>query len=89
MASQETYDGTAATGVNSVIVASAPNGTGVESGTSAGSGLADPGRQTANSDDGEIASGPTGILRGGGLEGTVISGHEDRFVRFFDANSGE
>jgi len=27
-------------------------------------------------------------MAGSGVEGTIISGHEDRFIRFFDANSG-
>ncbi|KAH8820689.1 WD40-repeat-containing domain protein [Xylogone sp. PMI_703] len=35
----------------------------------------------------EEVSGATGTS--GGIEGTIISGHEDRFIRFFDANSGQ
>ncbi|KAI6781578.1 Striatin-like protein [Emericellopsis cladophorae] len=40
------------------------------------------------SDDDNNAGGPTGGGRSG-VEGTIITGHEDRFVRFFDANSGQ
>ncbi len=72
MASLETYDGTLATSVNSVVATTA----GLDQGTN-GSGLSDE-------------SGPTGGsgTAGSGIEGTIISGHEDRFIRFFDANSG-
>ncbi len=28
-------------------------------------------------------------MAGSGIEGVIISGHEDRFIRFFDANSGK
>jgi striatin 1/3/4 len=35
----------------------------------------------------EVGAGATGGREG--VEGVVITGHEDRFVRFFDANSGE
>jgi striatin 1/3/4 len=28
-------------------------------------------------------------MAGSGVEGVIISGHEDQFIRFFDANSGE
>ena len=79
MASSETYDGTAATGVNSVVVASSGEGSiGGSSGNLEASGE-------------EVAAEPlgaTGSVKGGGVEGVVISGHEDQFVRFFDANSG-
>ena len=34
----------------------------------------------------EVGAGATGGREG--VEGVVITGHEDRFVRFFDANSG-
>lgn len=76
MASNETYDGTPATGVNSVVVA----GTGVGS-------FERPAGQSGGEGDDEV-HGATGTRKSGGIEGTVISGHEDRFVRFFDANSG-
>ena len=76
MDSMETYDGSAKTGVNAVVATT--------------SGL-DQGNQHGNSgeEDGS-ASGPTGghTMAASGVEGTIISGHEDRFVRFFDANSG-
>ena len=68
MASGETYDGTPATGVNSVVITSA---------------MVD---NVGNMKD-EL-EGATGSSDDGGLEGVIITGHEDRFVRFFDANSG-
>jgi striatin 1/3/4 len=36
-----------------------------------------------------VPGGATGTAGSGGVEGVVITGHEDRFIRFFDANSGE
>ncbi|KAI1646441.1 WD40 repeat-like protein [Daldinia loculata] len=74
MASLETYDNTIGTSVNAVVATTA----GLDQ--SSGSGLGD--------DD---ASGPTGGTgtAGSGVEGVIISGHEDRFIRFFDANSGQ
>ncbi|KAI1401976.1 WD40 repeat-like protein [Hypoxylon fuscum] len=74
MASLETYDSTISTSVNSVVATTA----GLDQ--SSGPGLGD--------DD---ASGPTGGSGTGssGIEGVIISGHEDRFIRFFDANSGQ
>ncbi|RYP12140.1 hypothetical protein DL767_011476 [Monosporascus sp. MG133] len=73
MASLETYDGTLATSVNAVVATTA----GLDQGANGGG----PGEE----------SGPTGGPRmaGSGVEGTIISGHEDRFIRFFDANSGQ
>jgi len=71
MMSQETYDGTPASGVNA-IVASTVN---LESGIEAGK------------EDEALMAGATGLK--GGVGGTIISGHEDRYVRIFDANSGE
>ena len=73
MASLETYDGTPATGVNAVAATTA----GLESG--------DPTRSPSS--DEEHIHGATGSSRG--IEGMVLSGHEDRYIRFFDANSGE
>lgn len=72
MASLETYDGTLATSVNAVVATTV----GLDQGANGG-GLNDE-------------SGPTGGTgtAGSGIEGTIISGHEDRFIRFFDANSG-
>ncbi|KAF2963669.1 hypothetical protein GQX73_g9909 [Xylaria multiplex] len=74
MASLETYDNTVGTGVNAVVATTAS----LEQGSSTGLGE-------------EEASGPTGSSgsSGSGVEGVIISGHEDRFVRFFDANSGQ
>ncbi|KLU88233.1 striatin Pro11 [Magnaporthiopsis poae ATCC 64411] len=76
MASLETYDGTLSTSVNAVVATTV--------------GLDQP--QTSGSEDEANASGPTGggrSMAGSGVEGVIISGHEDRFVRFFDANSGQ
>ncbi|EAT83412.2 hypothetical protein SNOG_09220 [Parastagonospora nodorum SN15] len=75
MASNETYDGTAATGITSVVATSQS----IEGPTEAGRG---------GTDD-EGIHGPTGSSSGGGLEGVVISGHEDQYIRFYDANSGQ
>ncbi|KAI1214306.1 WD40 repeat-like protein [Annulohypoxylon truncatum] len=74
MASLETYDNTIGTSVNSVVATTA----GLDQ--SSGTGLGD--------DD---TSGPTGGsgTASSGIEGVIISGHEDRFIRFFDANSGQ
>lgn len=72
MASGETYDGTPATGVNSVVATS--------------EGSTDSGR---GSSDEEGMHGPTGSSLAGGVEGVIISGHEDRYIRFYDANSGK
>ena len=72
MASLETYDGTPATGVNAVAA------------TTASLESADPSRS------GEIDESGHGSATGSssGIEGMVLSGHEDRYIRFFDANSG-
>lgn len=74
MASFETYDNTIGTSVNAVVATTA----GLEQ--SSTTGLGD-----------EDTSGPTGGSgsSGSGVEGVIISGHEDRFIRFFDANSGQ
>lgn len=76
MASLETYDGTTATGVNAVVATT----TGLDSSLTfdAARGLSE--------DDNVVVGGATGSQAG--IEGTVISGHEDRYIRFFDANSG-
>lgn len=47
----------------------------------------DRGMGASGGGDEDDIGAPTG--REGGVEGVVISGHEDRFVRFFDANSGK
>jgi striatin 1/3/4 len=75
MASLETYDGTLDTSVNAVVATTA--------------GL-DQAHQGGLED--ETGGGPTGggrSMAGSGVEGVIISGHEDRFIRFFDANSGK
>ncbi|KAK2749143.1 hypothetical protein FQN57_006758 [Myotisia sp. PD_48] len=76
MASLETYDGTRSTGVNSVVASTI--------GFDGTSGL-DPNRALAEEES--VVHGATGSS--GGVEGVVISGYEDRYIRFFDANSGQ
>ncbi|KAF2093997.1 WD40 repeat-like protein [Rhizodiscina lignyota] len=76
MASSETYDGTPATGINSVVATSV----GIE-----GSSI-DSNRGMGEEENPGALHGATGT---GGIEGIVISGHEDQFIRFFDANSGQ
>lgn len=71
MASQETYDGTPATGVSSVVATTSMS---LESGS-------EPGKE-----EDVLLAGATG--QKGGLGGVVITGHEDQYVRIFDANSG-
>jgi striatin 1/3/4 len=77
MASLETYDGTRETSVNA-LVASA---TGFDTAASV-----TPGRRGSIGED-DIVHGATGSE--GGVEGVVIAGYEDRYIRFFDANSGK
>lgn len=74
MASNETYDGTMNTSINAVVATSS-------SLEGAGSGGLERGL-----DGDDVGVGATGSREG--VEGVVITGHEDRFVRFFDANSG-
>jgi striatin 1/3/4 len=77
MASNETYDGTTNTSINAVVATSLGlEGSGT-SGIDASRGL----------EAEEVGGGATGSREG--VEGIVITGHEDRFVRFFDANSGK
>jgi striatin 1/3/4 len=76
MRSGETYDHTMNTSINTVVATSL----GFEG---AGSGGMDAGR---GMEPEEVGAGATGGREG--VEGVVITGHEDRFVRFFDANSG-
>jgi striatin 1/3/4 len=73
MASLETYDGTPSTGVNSVVTTTV--------GFDGSAGL-DPSRTMAEE---EVVHGATGSSS---VEGVIISGYEDRYIRFFDANSG-
>ncbi|OKP12239.1 Striatin Pro11 [Penicillium subrubescens] len=74
MASLETYDGTPSTGVNSVVTTTV----GFD-----GSANLDPSRTMAEE---EVVHGATGSSS---VEGVIISGYEDRYIRFFDANSGQ
>jgi striatin 1/3/4 len=76
MASQETYDGTPNTGINAVVASS--------SGFDTRDSVA-PGRRGSMGED-DVVHGATGS--DGGVEGVVIAGYEDRYIRFFDANSG-
>lgn len=76
MASLETYNNTVATAVNAVVAST----TGLD-----GSLTFDSSRGL---EEGEgVVGGATGSS--GGVEGIVISGHEDRYIRFYDANSGQ
>ena len=77
MASQETYDGSADTGINAVVASS----TGFDTRDSVS-----PGRRGSLGED-DVVHGATGSE--GGVEGVVIAGYEDRYIRFFDANSGK
>jgi striatin 1/3/4 len=76
MASLETYDGTPNTGVNSIVAST----TGFDTSMSIA-----PGRRGSMGED-DVVHGATGS--DGGVEGVVIAGYEDRYIRFFDANSG-
>jgi len=76
MASLETYDSTPATGVNAVAATTV----GLD-----GTLSFDSGRGV--SEDESLVHGPTGSSSG--VEGMILSGHEDRYIRFFDANSGK
>lgn len=71
MSSHETYDGTPATGVNSVVASTISLDSGAESGR----------------EEEVLVPGATGSK--GGVAGMVITGHEDQYVRIFDANSGK
>jgi striatin 1/3/4 len=77
MASQETYDGSPNTGINAVVASS----TGFDTRDSVA-----PGRRGSMGED-DVVHGATGSE--GGVEGVVIAGYEDRYIRFFDANSGK
>ncbi|OGE57570.1 hypothetical protein PENARI_c002G07673 [Penicillium arizonense] len=74
MASLETYDGTPSTGVNSVVTTTI----GFD-----GTASLDPNRTMGEE---EVVHGATGSSS---IEGVIISGYEDRYIRFFDANSGQ
>lgn len=77
MASNETYDGTVNTSINAVVATS-----------SASLGLEGPSSSWQDlTEQEDVGAGPTGSAQG--VEGVIISGHEDRYIRFFDANSGK
>ncbi|USP75816.1 hypothetical protein yc1106_03090 [Curvularia clavata] len=76
MASNESYDGTPATGITSVVTSSQYLDSASQEGGRGGS-------------EEEGIHGPTGSNSSGGVEGVIISGHEDHLIRFFDANSGQ
>ena len=78
MASTETYDGTPATAVNAIVATSV--GRDAPMGIEGGRGMGE--------EDGPVHA-ATGSNADGGVEGVIISGHEDQFIRFFDANSGK
>ena len=80
MASTETYNGTKATGVNAVVATTMSLQQGNHSVASS------EGRSAAVEEE-NVLPGATGLK--GGVYGVVISGHEDRYIRFYDANSGE
>lgn len=85
MASLETYDGTIDTSVNAVVATTVGLEQSQHQSAHGGLGLNEE-------DSGASSAGPTGggrQMAGSGVEGVIISGHEDRFVRFFDANSGK
>lgn len=85
MASTETYDGTQDTSVNAVVATTV--------GLDQSQHQATHGGLVMDDDDSSASgAGPTGggrQMAGSGVEGTIISGHEDKVVRFFDANSGK
>ncbi|KAI9884686.1 MAG: hypothetical protein M1823_003536 [Watsoniomyces obsoletus] len=91
MASLETYNGTPATGVNAVVATTGA----LDSVTNNAVGgdvtmtMNMTGSRGLVEDEGRVVHGATGSGSTGGIEGVVISGHEDRYIRFFDANSGE
>ncbi|EPS44479.1 hypothetical protein H072_1516 [Dactylellina haptotyla CBS 200.50] len=73
MSSLESYDGTPATGVNTVVA------------TTLGLSDVDP---KDGMEEEAVGGGATGGGRDG-VTGVVIAGTEDRYVRFYDANSGQ
>ena len=60
-----------------------PTGVNAVAATTVGLESTDPNRSGSDDD----AHGATGSSSG--IEGMVLSGHEDRYIRFFDANSGK
>ncbi|KAK5006579.1 1,2-dihydroxy-3-keto-5-methylthiopentene dioxygenase [Cryomyces antarcticus] len=81
MASSETYDGTGATQINAVVATSVSvEGAMRSMSLDSGRGL---------SEDEAVFHGATGSSGADGVEGQIITGHEDRYIRIFDANSGQ
>ena len=76
MASLETYDSSANTSVNAVAATTV----GLDGALSFDSGR-------GLTEDENVVHGATGSSSG--VEGMILSGHEDRYIRFFDANSGK
>ena len=76
MASLETYDSSTNTSVNAVAATTI----GLDGALSFDSG------RGITEDENQV-HGATGSSSG--VEGMILSGHEDRYIRFFDANSGE
>ncbi|KIW09455.1 uncharacterized protein PV09_00335 [Verruconis gallopava] len=77
MASDETYEGTPKTGINAIVA------------TSVGLTEGPEGARGIEHGDDSVVHAATGSSERGGVEGVVVSGHEDQFIRFFDANSGQ
>ncbi|KAF3918946.1 Striatin-3 [Dactylellina cionopaga] len=73
MSSLESYDGTPATGVNTVVATTL--------------GLSDVDSKEGVEEE-AVGGGATGGGRDG-VTGVVIAGTEDRYIRFYDANSGQ
>ncbi|KAG9243934.1 WD40-repeat-containing domain protein [Calycina marina] len=76
MQSLETYDATPNTSVNAIVAT-----------TSGLDGSLSFDSSRGLSEDGGVVAGATGTS--GSVEGIIISGHEDRYIRFYDANSGQ
>lgn len=76
MASLETYNNTPSSGVNAIVATTV----GLDGALSfdANRGV---------SEDETVIHGATGSSSG--IEGMILTGHEDRYIRFFDANSGK
>ncbi|KAI6248790.1 Striatin Pro11 [Erysiphe necator] len=77
MESLETYNNTPATGVNTIVAS-----------TNRLNGSFSYNSHCTLSEDESVVSETIGGSRSG-VEGIIISGHEDRYIRFYDANSGQ